>query len=183
MVLDPLGVELGLVRRHAEPEEEGEDDLVALSYAGRELAALSGELDGAVFLGGDEAAGGQADEGARDGDVRDAHHAGEFADAGLAVGGDELGDGLDVVLGRFKAVGGAGAAEARGAGCGRCHGCGGRSGNGCDGLGSPWHGGMVQRRPQVCASLEATLDWGYGSRQPDKDDGPTRAEGIKRARG
>ena len=114
MVFDAFGVDFGLFARDADGEEEGEDDLVALARFGRKAPALGRQRDGFVRLRRDEVLVLQSSDDARDGDVADAHHPGEVADAGLAALFDELRNGFDVILGGFIAMRGSRGAEAVG---------------------------------------------------------------------
>ncbi|TVQ31210.1 MAG: hypothetical protein EA376_10075 [Phycisphaeraceae bacterium] len=106
VVLDALGVDLGLLPRHAEGQQKSEDDLVALLRPCGEAPAFRSQMNRPARLGVDEAFVVNASHDPRHRDMADAHHLSEVLHAGLAAFVDELGDGLDVVLGGLVAVGG-----------------------------------------------------------------------------
>ena len=71
MVFDPFRIDLGGAGWDAEPEEEGEDDLVALAGLGGEGASGGGEVDRAVGLGLHESVPLESSKGSTDGDMAD----------------------------------------------------------------------------------------------------------------
>lgn len=114
-MFDALGIDLRLRGGNAESHEEREDDLVAAAHAEGQAPAAVGESDRLSRAGGQEAlVATEARHNARDGDVADTHHRGQVAHAGLSLLGDELADGLDVILGGFVLVRSTRAAEAGG---------------------------------------------------------------------
>lgn len=106
-MLDAFGVALGDAGGDAQGAEKGDDELVALAAATGEALAGSGEEDGAIGLGVHELFALETGDRADDGDMADAHDLGEINDAGLALRGDEHGDGFNVVFGEFARVRGA----------------------------------------------------------------------------
>lgn len=114
-MFDTFGVRAGGGGGNPEGFEKGDDGLVADLGFGGKGASAGGEKNRAVGAGGDKAFALQALDGADDGDVGDAELAGDVGGAGFAVFGDQIGDGLDVILGTFLGVGAAGLALVGGA--------------------------------------------------------------------
>ena len=111
VVLDAFGVHLGDAFGDAERAEKGDDGFVASFARGGEVAALIGEEDGAIGLGGDKAAFLQAGNGAIDGHVGHTEALGEVHDAGFAGFGNEIGDGFDIIFGDLVGMLAAGLGE------------------------------------------------------------------------
>lgn len=114
VVFNALGIRPRGGRRNSEGFKKGDHGLVADLGFRREGASAGGEENGAVGSGGDETLALQPLDGADDGDVGDAELAGDVGGAGLAVFGDQIGDGFNVILGAFLRVGTAGLLLMRG---------------------------------------------------------------------
>jgi hypothetical protein len=104
MMLDSFGVHFGDAFRDTEAAEESDDSFVPAFARGGNCAAFAGQKNGAIRLRSDKAGVLQTGDGAIDSDVSDAESFGEVNDTRLTDFRNEIGDGLDVVLGDFVGV-------------------------------------------------------------------------------
>ena len=111
MMLDALGIEFGLLSRHAEFEQELQHHLVpSLALPGQSPPRIR-EFDGAVRLGMYQTRAHQTRHRAADRHMAHAHHLREVADTGFAPLGDQFRDRLDIIFGDLIAMVGAGPPE------------------------------------------------------------------------
>jgi len=104
MVFEAFGVGLGRPGRHAERLEEGHDDFVPAPRFVGELAAGRREKNRPIRLRGDQPGPLEAADGPADSDVGHTQPPRQVDGARLAARGDEVGDGLDIVLRDFLRV-------------------------------------------------------------------------------
>lgn len=104
VVLDALRVDFGGFFRDAKGTEKGDYDTVAVLAFGGECAAGFRQENRPVGLDAHVTLALKAGEGAVDRDVGHAEPAGQVHHTGFALGGGEIGDGLDVVLRRLGGV-------------------------------------------------------------------------------
>ena len=105
MVLDALGINGGDPRVDSQSEQEGIDDLVAAFASVGQASPLLREFDGLVGLRAYQFVTLKALNRPDDGNMSDPEMIGQIPHAALAVGVDQVCDGLDIVLSGLGAVG------------------------------------------------------------------------------
>lgn len=100
-MFDAFGVHFRHAFRNAKAAEESDDSLVASFASGRKRSPLFSKKNCPVRLRSDEAGLLQPSDGPIDGDVSHTETFGEIDDARFAQFGDQVGDGLDIILGNL----------------------------------------------------------------------------------
>lgn len=104
VMFNPFGVHFGDALGDTEASEEGDDSFVTVFAGGGKGASFFGQKNRAIGLRRDQAGVLQTGDGAIDRDVSYAEAIGEVNDARLANFNQEIGNGLDVILGDLIGV-------------------------------------------------------------------------------